>query len=167
MDDSLSHALDEAPTKHLQPAPQVVERHTPRRRELAAILEEVKVQASNAMRVPFFDGGVDEGRDPVVQSGLTEAGTVHVSARRVKPPYQVHVMIYVRSEKESPQAGHFQARARCEVSSDVQTPPLHREFSIAVTVADDGTETIDVDQLREELADTIRSFGKPSGAPQR
>jgi hypothetical protein len=59
------------------------------------------------------------------------------------------------------EAGHFHVRARCEVLSDAQQPPLHREFTIGMRVADDGTHTLDVEQLRGEMADTIRSFGKP------
>ncbi|HEY5341122.1 MAG TPA: hypothetical protein VIK27_08870 [Candidatus Aquilonibacter sp.] len=162
MDDPLSRALAEAPEKYVYPTPDVVDRRTPARRKLPDILDEVKKQAIDALMLPFFDGGVGDHSEPIVRSGVSEAGTVHVSAHRVEPPYRAHLTMYVRSDIESPHAGNFQVRAHCEVSSDVQKPSLRRAFPIGVNIADDGTHTIDVARLRAEMADTIRSFGKRS-----
>lgn len=164
MDDPLSHALEEAPEKRFESAPDMLDAHTPRRRELHDILDDIKGQASSAMRTPFFDAGVDEASEPIVQRGAVEAGTIRVSARHADPPYRANLTIYVRSDKEATPAGHFHVQARCEVSSDMQKPPLRREFTIGLKVADDGTQTIDVEQLRREMADTIRTFGKPPKA---
>jgi hypothetical protein len=160
MDDPLSRALVEAPEKYVYPAPDVVDRRTPARRKLPDILAEVKKQGIDALMLPFFDGGIGDHSEPIVRSGVSEAGTVHVSAHRVEPPYRADLMMYVRSDIDSPHAGNFQVRARCEVSSDAQKPRLHRAFPIGVKIADDGTNTIDVVRLRAEMADTIRSFGR-------
>jgi hypothetical protein len=167
MDDPLSRALGEALEKGFQQVPDMLDSHTPRRRELCDILDDIKSQASSAMRTPFFDGGVDENREPIIQRGATEAGTVHVSARHAHPPYCANLTIYVRSDKEPTPAGHFHVRARCKLSSESQQPPLHREFTIGMKIADDGTYTLDVEQMRSEMADTIRSFGKPSNPANR
>lgn len=162
-DDPLSQALDEAPTRIVaDPVPDVVDQHTSHPRPVSEILEDVKNQALTALALPFFDGGTDNDSAPIIKVGVTEAGTVHISARRVHPAYHTDLTLYVRSDVDSADGGHYQVRGSCEMSCDAEEPPVHREFAIGVTIGDDGFLTIDVAQLRAEMARAIREFGNES-----
>jgi hypothetical protein len=113
--------------------------------------------------LPFFDAGTGEDRTPIIKVGMAEAGTVHISASHRDPPYHVGLTLYVRSDVDSANAANYEIRARCEVSCEAEHPALHTDFAIGVTVGEDGSVTIDIAQIRTEIADAIRSFGKKSG----
>jgi hypothetical protein len=160
MDDPLSRALDEAPQIPRQPAPEGIDRHTVHPRAVNDILGAVRDQIVEALTLPFFDGGGGQDTSPVIKVGIAEAGNVHVSARHLDPPYRAEVTLYVRSDLESGTSGRYQIRARCEMACDAEQPALHRDFAVGVAIGDDGSVTIDVAQLRAEMADAIRSIGK-------
>jgi hypothetical protein len=160
MDDPLSRALDEAPEPHLQPAPDVVDVHTDHPRAVPDILDSVKEQALAAFALPFFDGDTASSSEPIIKVGLAEAGTVHISAQRLDPPYRADLMLYVRTDVESETDGHYEVRGRCELSRDVEAEPRkHHDFAVGVSVNDDGSVTLDVPQLRAQLIQAIRNFG--------
>jgi hypothetical protein len=159
MEDPLSRAL-EAPHEHLQPAPERVDRHTSRPRTIADVLNDVTQQALAAFDMPFFDGGGASNCEPILKAGSAEAGTVHISAQRHDPPYRAELTLYVRSDLVPPDDAHSHVRGRCSMSrNNTDAAPLHHDFAIAVAIGDDGTLTIDVAQLRAELAEAVRAFG--------
>jgi hypothetical protein len=159
MEDPLSRALEQ-PHAHLLPAPDLVDRHTSRPRAIADVLHDVTEQALAAFNIPFFDGDSGANREPILKVGKVEAGTVHITAQRHDPPYRAELTLYVRSDLESRDDAHSHVRGRCSMSRGVShAEPLHLDFAIGVAIADDGSLTIDVAQLRAELAEAVRVFG--------
>lgn len=158
MEDPLSRAL-EGPHEHLQPAPDLVDRRTSHPRAVAEILNEVTEQALAAFDIPFFDGDSGANSEPILKAGTAEAGTVRISAQRHDPPYRAELTLYMRSDTESAGDAHSHVRGRCSMSRGIaDAAPRHHDFAIAVAIADDGSLTIDVVQLRAELAQAVRDF---------
>jgi hypothetical protein len=126
---------------------------------VADILNDVKEQAMAAFASPFFDASESES-EPTIKVGVTEAGTVHITAHRNDPAYRAELTLYVRSDLESELAARYEIRGRCEIIRDAANAlTLQREFALRITIADDGSPRIDVDQLRTETAEAIRAFG--------
>lgn len=163
MEDPLSRALDVVAPRP-EAVPDCVDGRTSNPSPVAVILESVKDQAVEAFSLPFFDCDAVTKREPVITVGSAEAGTVHISARRLAPSYQANLTLYVRSDVESGNKAHYQVRGRCEISCDAEQPALHRDFAIGVAINEDGSLTIDVPQIHAELADAIREFGQRSAA---
>jgi hypothetical protein len=159
MDDPLTRALNEAPTKKSgDPVPDVVDQNISHPRPVSGILEDVKNQALAALVLPFFDGGTDTDRTPIICVGATEAGTVHISASRLHPFYHTDLTLYVRSEVSSADDGRYQVRAECVLSCEAEGAQHRHEFPIAVRIGEGGALTIDVAQMRGEMANAIREF---------
>jgi hypothetical protein len=158
MDDPLSRALEE-PHGQLHPAPDRVDRHTSHPRAIAEVLDDVTQQALAAFAIPFFDGGSSANSEPILKIRTAEAGTVRIAAQRHEPPYRAELTLYLRSDLESPDDTYSQVRGRCSMSRGIaDAAPLHYDFAIGVAISDDGSLTLDVEQLRAELAEAVRVF---------
>jgi hypothetical protein len=134
-----------------------VDAHTGHPRGVSAILEALRAQVLGALAVPFFDGKGWDDVSPVVKAGVAEAGTVHVFARHRDPPYCAEITLDVRTDLEARDDARYQIRGRCAISREGTSE--HRDFGLAVAIDDDGLVTIDVAQLRAEMADAIGSLG--------
>jgi hypothetical protein len=161
MKDPLSCALDVVPPR-LELVPDCVDAQTSNPRPVSVMLESVKDQAVAAFSLPFFDCDAETKSEPVITVGSVEAGTVHISARRLVPSYHANLTLYVRSDLEAANNAHYKVRGRCEISCDVEQPPLQREFAVGVLVNEDGSLTIDVPQIHAEMAAAITDFGSHS-----
>jgi hypothetical protein len=163
MDDPLSRALLEVPgDSRRRPAPDLIDRHTQHPHATREILEAVKAQVLEALALPFFDGPRHEDHSPIVKVGFAEAGSVQISVSHREPPYRADVTLDVRTDFESPHGSRYRIRGRCEITRDVGRPSPHREFAVRISINDDGSVTVDVTQLRAEMASAIRSIGTVS-----
>jgi hypothetical protein len=134
-----------------------VDEHTGHPRGVSAILEALRAQVLGALAVPFFDGKGWHDVSPVVKAGVAEAGTVHVLARHLDPPYSADITLDVRTDLEARDDARYQIRGRCVMSRG--GTPEHRDFGLTVAIDDEGLVTVDIAQLRAEMADAIRLLG--------
>jgi hypothetical protein len=131
-----------------------VDGHTGHPRGVSAILETLRAQVLGALALPFFDGESWHEVSPVVKAGVAEAGTVHVAARHIDPPYSADVTLDVRTDLEAPGDARYQIRGRCAMSREGISE--RRDFGLGVTIDDDGLVTLDSAHLRAEMAEAIR-----------
>jgi hypothetical protein len=135
-----------------------LETRTANPRAVRDILAEVRDQALSAFSGPFFDGdgGVDTA--PVVKVGITESGTVHISAQRVEPALLAEITLYLRSDFDASAQCCYHLHGHCEIARLDAQPHIQREFAVPLEVGEDGALAIDVTALRTELAHTIHAF---------
>jgi hypothetical protein len=77
------------------PARAGVETHTVNPRAVCEILAEVRDQALSAFTAAFFDGAGVVDTPPIVKVGITESGTVRISAQRVEPSLLAEVTLFL------------------------------------------------------------------------
>jgi hypothetical protein len=135
-----------------------VESHTANPRAVHEILTEVRDQALSAFAGPFFDGEGSVDTTPVVKVGITEGGTVYISAQRVEPALLAEVTFFLRSDFDDSKVCHYHLHGKCQIARMDAAPHIRREFAVPVEVGEDGELVIDVTALRTELAHTIRAL---------
>lgn len=158
MEDPLVRALAESPAPPIHPAPAVVDEHTTHPQPVRDILDDVLQQATAALSEPFFDGHKETTVEPVIKIGVAEAGTVRITAERLEPPYHAVFTLYVRSDLRSTSDGRYEVRGRCELSRGKMETTSQSDFAVGVAIDRDGMVALDVERLRAELAQAIRSF---------
>lgn len=166
MNDPLTRALDDAPQVRTEAAHHDVTSYpTDHAPPLGPVLERLRQQLTEALSLPFFDGGASIDVTPVTKRALAEAGSATIVARRREPAYEATVALDVRSDHahaDEDQTGRYQvavrAHLRCE---DVRG---RAERHVEVTVREiDGTLELDVPHLRAEMAAAIHAMGKAAG----
>jgi hypothetical protein len=140
------------------PARAELETHTVNPRAVREILAEVRDQALSAFSGPFFDGDSVVDSPPVVKVGISESGTVHISAQRVEPSLLAEVTLFLRSDFNASAECCYHLQGHCEIARLDAEPHIQREFVVPLEVGENGTLAIDVTALRTELAHAIRAF---------
>jgi hypothetical protein len=135
-----------------------VETHTANPRAVREILAEVRDQALSAFTGPFFDGDGAVDTPPVVKVGITESGTVLISAQRVEPSLLVEVTLFLRSDFDVSGECCYHLHGQCEIARLDAEPHIQREFAIPLEVGENGRLAVDVTALRTELAHSIRAL---------
>jgi|SRR5260370_138816 len=166
MNDPLTRALEQAPRRGGARHDDVSHFRAPHAPALGVVLEQLRRQLVEAMRIPFFDAGIGVESVPVTKHLLSEMGAVTIVARKREPAYEAVVSIEVRCDHAEPaddaaDTGAYSLRARAHVSCEDGRGRSER--GVAVTVREiDGHLQLDAPLLREDLAAAIRSIGKAS-----
>ncbi|GAC1300492.1 MAG: hypothetical protein NVSMB19_07160 [Vulcanimicrobiaceae bacterium] len=160
--DPLTRALNEAPVAQKSGRAETVHPSAEHARPLDELLETLQAQTIDAMSGPFFDEGATTEKTPVKKRMRSETGTVHVSAKRRDPAVEATVTIDVRCDQdEAGNAGHYQLRARGHFTRETAGGDVDSEFPVSVDVRErDGALTLGADEMRNGIADAIRSTGK-------
>jgi hypothetical protein len=135
-----------------------LETYTANPRAVREILAEVRDQALGAFSGPFFDGDGAVDTPPIVKVGITESGTVHISAHRVEPSLLVEITLFLRSEFDALAECRYHLHGHCQIARLDAEPHIRSEFAVPLEIGADGTLAIDVTALRTELAHSIRAF---------
>jgi hypothetical protein len=135
-----------------------VEAHTFNPRAVREILAEVRTQALSAFAGPFFDGDGSVDTPPVVKVGITESGTVRISAQRVEPSLLAEVTLFLRSDFNASGDCCYHLHGHCQIARLDTEPHIQRDFTIPITVGGNAPLAIDLTALRAELAHTIRAL---------
>ena len=140
------------------PARADLETYTADPRAVREILAEVRDQALRAFDGPFFDGDGAVDTPPIVKVGITESGTVHISAQRLEPSLLAEVTLFLRSEFGASAECSYHLHGHCEIARLDAEPHIQREFAVPLEMGENGTLAINVTALRTELAHSIRAF---------
>ena len=135
-----------------------VETHTTHPRAVREILAKVRDQVITAFDASFFDGDGSVDTAPIVKVGITESGTVHISAQRIAPALEANVTLFLRSDFDALGNCCYHLHGRCEIAPTDAEPHVEREIAVPIETGADGALAIDVTALRTELAHTIRGF---------
>jgi hypothetical protein len=132
-----------------------VEAHTANPRAVREMLAEVRSQALSAFAGPFFDGDGSVDTPPVVKVGITESGTVRISAQRVEPAMQAEVTLFLRSDFDVSGDCRYHLHGHCRIGRLDAEPHIQRDFTVPIEVGGDALLAVDLTALRTELAHTI------------
>ncbi len=127
-------------------------------RAVREILAEVRDQALSAFSGPFFDGDGAVDTAPIVKVGITESGTVHISAHRVEPSLLAEITLHLRSEFATSSECSYHLHGHWEIARADAAPHMRQEFTVPLETGEDGALVIDVAALRTELAHSIRAL---------
>ncbi len=161
--DLLTRALDEAPVlRENSGEPTAARKPTSYAHPVGEMLEALQAQTLDAMSGTFFDDGATAEITPVTKRMRSEAGAVQVNAKRRDPAVEATVTIDVRCDQdEAGDAGHYQLRATGHVRRESSGGKVDSEFPVTVEVGEnDGALTLGSDEMRDGIAEAIRSTGK-------
>jgi len=159
----LTRALDEAPVAQKIQIAGTASQRTEHARPLGEMLETLKLQTLGAMSDPFFDGGAAMEMTPVTKRMHSEMGTFEVKAKHRDPAIEASVTIDVRCDQdELGHTGLYQLRAKGRVTRGTECGDVKSEFPVSVRVREaDGALTLGADEVRDGIAEAIRSTGAP------
>lgn len=132
--------------------------HGGRPRGVTEILNSATEQVLGVLAAPFFDGEGWHEASPVVKAGVAEAGTAHITARHIDPPYRADITLDVRTDFDSPDDVRYHVRGHCEISRGNAGATQQVEFTFGAAIASNGLLDIDAARLGAELASAIRSL---------
>jgi hypothetical protein len=165
MDDPLSRALHEAPPKVDEHRDAVSHHHAAHARAFGAVLDDLRAQLVDAMKIPFFDAGLRVEMVPITKHVSAETGAASVIARKHEPAYEASASVEVRCDHPEPgdrraaaDAGAYTVRARASLRCDDDRGRSERAFVLEVHEVD-ARLLLDADRLRSDLAEAIRSIG--------
>jgi hypothetical protein len=139
-------------------AREAVEAHSSNPRAVREILAEVRSQALSAFAGPFFDGDGAVDTPPVVKVGITESGTVRISAQRVEPSLLAEVTLFLRSDFNAAGDCCYHLHGHCQIARLDAEPHLQRDFTLPIEVHGDAPLAVDLTALRAELAHAIHAL---------
>lgn len=134
-----------------------VEAHSSNPRAVREILAEVRNQALSAFAGPFFDGDGSVDTPPVVKVGITESGTVRISAHRVEPALQAEITLFLRSDNTSGDCC-YHLHGHCQIARLDAEPHIQRDFTLPIEAGGDAPLAVDLTALRAELAHAIHAL---------
>jgi len=134
-----------------------VEAHSSNPRAVREILAEVCSQASRAFAGPFFDGDGSVETPPIVKVGITESGTVRITAQRVAPALLAEITLFLRSDNASVDCC-YHLHGHCRIARLDAEPRIQRDFTVPLEAAGDAPPTVDLTSLRAELAHAIHAL---------
>jgi hypothetical protein len=133
------------------------EAHSSNPRAVREILAEVCSQASSAFDGPFFNGDGSVDTPPIVKVGITESGTVRISAQRVEPALLAEITLFLRSENASGDCC-YHLHGHCQIARLDTEPHIERDFTLPIDVGGDAPLALDLTALRAELAHAIHAL---------
>ena len=131
-----------------------VEARSSNPRAVREILAEVCSQARSAFAGPFFDGEGSVDTPPVVKVGITESGTVRISAHRVEPALLAEITLFLRSDNASGDCC-YHLHGHCQIARLDAEPHIQRDFTVPIEVDGNAPLAVDLTALRAELAHAI------------
>lgn len=134
-----------------------VEAHSSNPRAVREILAEVRSQALSAFAGPFFDGDGSVDTPPVVKVGITESGTVRISAQRVEPALLAEITLFLRSDNASGDCC-YHLEGHCQIARLDAEPHIQRDFTVPIQVGGEDPLAVDLTALRADLAHAIRAL---------
>ncbi len=156
MNDPLTRALTEAATSRDEPGPP-----PPSIKSLNDVVPDLHDQIIDAVRLPFFDGGIEDQSIPVITHTLLETGSIRVSAHRKAPAYDVTITIDARTVKDAADAlGRYEMLCAGHLYHSAHDRAEERQFSVPVAILEDGTFRLNVEAMRAEIATLITDFAK-------
>jgi len=135
-----------------------VEARSSNPRAVREILAEVCSQARSAFAGPFFDGDGSVDMPPVVKVGITESGTVRISAQRVEPALQAEVTLFLRSDFDASGDCCYHLHGHCQIARLDAEPHIQRDFTLPLEVDGNTPLAVDLTALRTELAHAIQAL---------
>jgi hypothetical protein len=155
--------LEEAPAVRHEDPPEVVDAPSRHPQPVVTVLAELQTQALDVLSEPFFDDAPSIETIPVTKRAASEVGGVRVNAKRRQPYVEATVSVEVKCDRDDAAAdsGIYHVRARGTLARVGEGRKVEREFFVPVERdGDAGRLTLDLNELKNEIATAIRSSGE-------